>query len=75
MEETRAWIVERFAGWEYYKMMPNEKFIRKWIEETEQLVRNIDAVKVDRMIFDESEAYSEVYELLTGIDFNSEVED
>lgn len=74
-EETRNWIVEKFAGWEYYKMMPNEKFIRKWIGKTEQLVRNIDAVKVSRMIFDESEAYSEIYEMLTGIDFNSDVED
>jgi len=71
-EDTREWITEAFTGWPYYKMWPFPSVIRGWIADTERRVYNIDAVKIDPedVIINDSEAFVDVYALVTGIEFD-----
>jgi len=67
-DDTRQDLVEKFTNWDYYKMWPFEKAVSEWISEYEQLVYNVDAIKTEETILDQSEAFQDVYELLTGIE-------
>lgn len=68
-DTTREWIAGCFTGWTYYKMWPFKKSVDKWIVDYEQLVYNVDTIKKEESILDQSEAYQDVYELLTGIEY------
>jgi hypothetical protein len=67
---TEEWIVEHFTGWDYYRMWPFSGDVNEWIEEYKGYISNIDCVgeRGGDTIFDQSDAYLDVYELLTGID-------
>jgi len=67
-EETREWIESMFTGWTYYKMWPFKASVREMLEGYEKSVYNIDAIHAEESILDESEAFVDVYEILTGID-------
>lgn len=71
-QETRDWIVEMFTGWDYYRMWPRAAEVHAWIRNTEDLVLAIDRVKTKETIFVLSEAFEDVYELLTGIEHSRE---
>lgn len=68
-QEKRDYLHDVFEGSAYYWMWPYKKDIDEWIDKTERLVRNVDKIKPDATIFEESVAYLDVYELLTGISF------
>lgn len=68
LDDYRDVLVGVFCGKTYYRMWPYEKDIRKWIEETERLVYNIDAVRPKGTVLDLSDAFIDVYEMLTGIE-------
>lgn len=72
MESTREWIEEVFCGWDYYKMWPFRRDIQEWIAETERRVYAIDAVgeRAKSSILQESQAFVDVYALVTGIDMD-----
>jgi hypothetical protein len=66
--ETINSIADEFAGWSYYRMW-DRKDVMKWIDEYIVLIRNIDSIKRDdETILEASDAYADVYELLTGIE-------
>jgi hypothetical protein len=77
LPDTKEWIAEKFADWGYYRMWPNKKDVMKWLEVAEQRIRNIDAVKVpaNDVIFTDSEAFLDVYSMVTGIEFDDNVEE
>ena len=72
LDETRDDIVAQFCGWNYYKMWPFESVIRRWIADAEMRIRNIDSVGERSLdvIFNDSEAYLDVYNLVTGVEFD-----
>ena len=70
LPSTKEWMVETFKSWTYYRMCPYPDRITDWIDSVEQGVRNIDTVGSTSSILDLSEAYEDVYELLTGITFD-----
>lgn len=69
-QETKDWIAGCFTGWQYYKMWPFPKTVERWLEEQEKLVYNVDALRTSESILDQSQAYQDVYELLTGIEYD-----
>lgn len=76
-ESTRDWIVEAFTNWSYYKMWWRKKDVRQWLAIAERRIHNIDAVKVteEDLIFNDSEAYTDVYQLLTGVELDEPVDE
>jgi len=68
LDSTKENIENNFTGWNYYKMWPFKETVKKWIADYERLTYNIDAIRTDETILEQSEAYQEVYELLTGIE-------
>ena len=77
-DDTRDWIVGHFTHWSYYKMWPFEQTVRGWIANAEELVFGIDRIGIDpdvTSLFDQSEAFGDVYTLLTGIEFDEPMEE
>jgi hypothetical protein len=72
LDAHRDYLVNVFSSWTYYRMWPFPNSVRAWFDDAEQRIRNIDRMGVSDsdIIFDDSEAYSDVYSLLTGIDFD-----
>jgi len=70
LPETKDWITEMFMGWSYYKMYPFPKSVRESIDRYERYIYRVDTVRPadGTIIFDYSEAFVDVYELLTGIE-------
>lgn len=68
--DTLGWIADTFCDWSYYKMYPKKEAVVLWLEEYLLLIQNIDSIHDDRTIFDESEAFQAVYELMTGIEYD-----
>lgn len=67
-KESRENIVKMFTSFAYYRMWPYKGSVEKMIDDGIELIRNVDRVgKVD-VIFDQSLAFQDVYELVTGID-------
>ena len=67
--ETMTAILKEFTGLSYYRMWPNKKDVEKWMEESIARIRNIDSIKRDdETILGDSDAYADVYDLLTGIE-------
>jgi hypothetical protein len=71
-QETRDWIEKMFTGWDYYRMWPYPVDVRKWIDNVERLVLEVDRVRPGETIFSMGEAFEDVYELLTGIEHSRE---
>ena len=70
-EDTKVWIKEVFVGWAYYKMWPFKKEVDAWLDDSERMVYSIDSLQNKGVhLFNESEAYQDVYELLTGIEYD-----
>lgn len=72
LESTKDALVGKFCKWSYYKMWPFEETVRGWFNDAERRIYNIDAVGVapEDIIFADSEAYQDVYTLMTGIEFD-----
>jgi hypothetical protein len=60
-----------FSSWQYYKMWPFKGMVRSWFEDYIVRIQNINSQGprgVD-VIFNDSDAYADVYGLMTGIEF------
>jgi len=67
---TKKWLTETFTGSNYYYMWPYEDAVRLMIEDEEALVYNVDSTMDANSILQHSDAYQDVYELLTGIEYD-----
>ncbi len=67
-DETREWLKETFTGWEYYRMWPYPDSVDEWIDKAINLVRAIDHIRPAATVFDMSDAFEDVYEIVTGIE-------
>lgn len=74
-DETREWLGEVFSEWVYYRMWPDKDNIREWIGQVEKETYAINSVDNDKTILGLSVAFKDVYQMITGIDFDEEVED
>lgn len=66
--ETRNWIADRFTGWSYYKMLPFSNVVHGWIEDYTDLIYSVNHPGDKGTILGLSDAYLDVYELITGIE-------
>ena len=64
------WVVKAFTGWGYYRMCPDEKYIRTRLSDIVQRIHKMDHIgsSVYDLIFLDSPVYEEVYSLMTGAD-------
>lgn len=68
LDKTKDDIVKLFVGPAYYYMWRSEKDVKKWIEEAEEKIRNIDVIgKESETVFQMGEVFEDVYELVTGV--------
>jgi len=71
-QETRDWLTKIFTGSDYYFMWPFKKDIAEWISNAERLTLAIDMIRVKETVFSMSEAFEDVYEILTGVEHSRE---
>lgn len=71
-QDTRSWLAKIFTGSDYYWMWPFKKDVERWIENAIRLTMAIDMIRAKDTVFSMSEAFEDVYEILTGIEHSRE---